>query len=193
MPGDICAGDTVEVVKDSVFYSIPKTPKEGVHVKGASSVALAACFHRPSGLDHDHDDGHTDIPCLRMTYPDPDHAPSTDTRMCLHKCRVQGHGGVAQVHRQEGRALLRQPPRRRQGTSAPSTHLPLYPFIYSPWPVARISCQASGTRSEEEEDLSSEDSPRSHTTATHPKPTLKQFTEPYKFQGHFEFRELKKL
>lgn len=30
------AGDTVEVVKDSVFYSIPKAPKEGVHVKGAS-------------------------------------------------------------------------------------------------------------------------------------------------------------
>lgn len=29
------AGDTVEVVKDSVFYSIPKSPKEGVHVKGA--------------------------------------------------------------------------------------------------------------------------------------------------------------
>lgn len=26
----------MEVVKDSVFYSIPKAPKEGVHVKGAS-------------------------------------------------------------------------------------------------------------------------------------------------------------
>lgn len=28
------SGDTVEVIKDSVFYSIPKTPKEGVHTKG---------------------------------------------------------------------------------------------------------------------------------------------------------------
>lgn len=27
-------GDTVEVIKDSKFYSIPKTPKDGVNPKG---------------------------------------------------------------------------------------------------------------------------------------------------------------
>lgn len=49
-PDGIKEGETVEIVVDSIFYSIPKAPKEGVNPKGFKGTVASLKFTAKNGV-----------------------------------------------------------------------------------------------------------------------------------------------